>query len=646
MCDDQHPPGQDDAGSGLSRRHFLHGTAAVAAATALFREIPRLPLRSAARPAAADGTSAYSMAMHVHSSFSEYDGSMQSQMYQAAANAVDVLWWTDHDARMEGHGYRDVVHFTSLDHERGGPGQGIAWKWEVVKSGPLAAGSGGGIVTNPCSPNDPVVGGSMHLTAKSASRQTAKYGFYADSDRAAFNYQDNLTGQTLKIDVLLTKGWQYGYLELLIVTSYHEATAGRPAGDYSLSYRFAPGGAASRTAQGNAGVITIPVPSAGGDQWYTASITPSDDIAALWPDLDYRDFGFYELFLNAASEGDLVGGYFDYLRFDRSISGQAFYSQQAEMMAALAPAYPGVNQLQGTEVSPFLPHLNWFGGNITLPVYTGLHPGGDYVQFVADTVVPHIHAVGGLASYNHPFGPSFYRPPFSQAKQDEMLRQVARQLLPSGSRPALLGADLLEVGYEQRQGCDLAHHVALWDIMSRNAIFLTGNGTSDDHWGQNWFGEVNNWITSAWAASTSQASLLAALAAGRAWCGSLSGFRGSLDLLVDGTCPMGSVSISTASARKLAITATSVPAGGSVQLLQGDVDYAGTGGLAANTKLIASYPAHDLANGPVKTTVDNSRGSFIRTQVLDSGGTVVGLSNPAWLLRSAPPGGIPGPRAA
>ncbi len=229
MCDDQHQGHREgNAGSGLSRRDFLHGTAAMAAATALLREIPRLPLRSAARPAAPDGNAAYSMAMHVHSSFSEYDGSMQSQMFQAAANAVDVLWWTDHDARMEGIHYRDVVHFTSLDHEKGGPGQGGAWRWERVESGPLAAGSGG-IVTVPCSPNDPVYGGSMHLTARSASPRTATFGYYGNSKFAGWNYRDNLTGQTLEIDVLLENGWRHGYLELLITTSYHEAAAGRPA---------------------------------------------------------------------------------------------------------------------------------------------------------------------------------------------------------------------------------------------------------------------------------------------------------------------------------------------------------------------------------------------------------------------------------
>jgi hypothetical protein len=180
MCDDQGAgSGQAAAESGISRRRALHATAAVAAAAALPR-IPlpaRLPLRPAAREATADGKSAFSMAMHVHSSFSEQSGSMDSQLFQAAANSVDVLWWTDHDARMDGIGYRRTVHFTSLTRESGGPGQGGPWIWQRTVSGPLAGGSGGGIVEHPCSPNDPVGGGSLHLAAGSKTTATAKYGY-------------------------------------------------------------------------------------------------------------------------------------------------------------------------------------------------------------------------------------------------------------------------------------------------------------------------------------------------------------------------------------------------------------------------------------------------------------------------------------
>ena len=623
----------------------MHASAGAAAAAALLRRFPRLPLNSPARPVSADGLAAYSMAMHVHSSFSEQDGSMDSQLFQASKNAVDVLWWTDHDTRMDGIGYRQVVHFTSLTKERGGPGQGRPWDWTQVTSGPLGSRSTGGIVQSPSSPSDPVAGGSMQLIAKSTTGAPATFGFYAQTHQASWNYRDNLNGQSLTIDVLLTGGWQAGYLELLIVSSYHEAIGGRPAGGYQLSYQFVPpGGTARRTANGLTGIVTIPVtPNSGSDPWGTVTINPAEDIAALWPDMDYRDFGLYELTLSAVSTGDLVEGYFDYLRFNRSISGEAFLTQQADMGAALAARYRSVVQQQGLEVSLSLPHVNWFGKSVSIPDYGSTSGHRQYGMYLAQNLIPKVHASGGLVSFNHPFGYGDIAE-LPQAQQDAMLVQTATGMLPSSSAPAGLGTDLLEVGYYLRQGVDLAHHVALWDIMSRNALFFTGNGTNDDHFGQNWLVKSNNWFSSVWAPSTGVADLLAALAAGRAWCASLSGYRGSLDLLVDGSVPMGSVSVSTVLSRRLVATATAIPAQGSLQILQGKVDYAGAAGLSANTKVIGSYSAGQLSGGSVVHRVNTRKDSFVRTQVLDSTGTIVGLSNPVWLLRAVPPGGIPAPR--
>ena len=405
-----------------------------------------------------------------------------------------------------------------------------------------------------------------------------------------------------------------------------------------------PGGQASRAAQGLTGVIIIPVTPSGQGQWSTVTITPSDDIAALWPDLDYRDFALWGLTLSAASTGDHVAGHFDYLRFTRQISGETFLNQQIAMEAVLAPKYPAVVQQQGLEVSTLLPHLNWFGGNVAVPGSVTMTAPA-YRSYLQNTVVPDIHAAGGLVSYNHPFG--YDDPPeLPVSQQHTLLTQLAATLLPAAGAPAALGADLLEVGYNLRQGVNLAHHVGLWDVMSRNAVFLTGNGTNDDHYGQDWPGILNNWFTSVWAASTGQADLLAALTAGRAWCGSLSKYRGSLDLLVDGSCPMGSVSVSRVATRQLAASATGIPVGGALQVLRGRVDYAGTTDPQANTKVIGSYTAAELVGGSITQPVDTSEDSFIRTQVMDGSGVVVGLSNPLWLLRSAPPGGIPVPRSA
>ena len=119
MCDD-HP--------GISRRKFIHGAAVVGAAAAvgLPRGLtPRLPLRSPARAVAADGTSAYSMAMHIHSSFSEQNGSMAGSAstrrprtrWMCCGGPTMITGWTQSTT-----GTR--LHFTSLTGERERAGRG------------------------------------------------------------------------------------------------------------------------------------------------------------------------------------------------------------------------------------------------------------------------------------------------------------------------------------------------------------------------------------------------------------------------------------------------------------------------------------------------------------------------------------------
>jgi hypothetical protein len=647
MCDDH----------AVSRRRFLTGTAGAAAGALLLPQVPaalhkRLPLRSPARPASFAATNAYSMAMHIHTSASEQSGSVESHLFQAKKNLVDVCWFTDHDARMDSRDYRTVVHFTSLTKENPPPGQGSPWKWEKRESGPLnTSKSGGGIVTNPSSPHDPVAGGALHLAARSMSTSPATFGFYANSKPGGWNYRDNLTGQSLTIDVLLNKGWAKGYLEMLIGTSYHEASASRPAGVPQISYRFVHGtGSRSHSRQGNLGIVTVPVDNSSG--WATFTLKPSQDIEKLWPELDHRDFALFQLTLNAVSTGDLASGHFDYLRFDRTRTGGEVFAQQQSIGADLAATYPGVTQHWGLEISGALPHLNWFGSGVTVPTYAGVPRNHSaYMKYLTKTVLPEVHRAGGLYSYNHPFGVQGGTLG-SKAQQDRLLRQAATALLPT----RVLGADLIEVGYRVRGNCDLAHHLGLWDVMSRNAIFLTGNGVSDDHFGENWLAPPttpkNNWVTRVWAASTKLSDLQAALAAGRAWCGDLASFGSpgsALDMLVDKSVPMGAVSVAHGvNSRKLALTALDIPAGGSVTLHQGAVDYAGTANPVPNIKRIKTWTHAQLAaaGGTVTARVDTSADCFVRAIVQDSHAKAVGAGNPVWLLQKPPPAGIPAPRQA
>ena len=224
-----------------------------------------------------------------------------------------------------------------------------------------------------------------------------------------------------------------------------------------------------------------------------------------------------------------------------------------------------------------------------------------------------------------------------------MQAQTATALLANKA----LGADLIEVGYNVRQGVGFGHHVGLWDVLSRNAMFLTGEGANDDHYGQDWLGIVNNFYSTVWADSVAEADLLAAMRAGRAWCAPLASYRGSLDLMVDGSCPMGSVSVSALTSRALTVMATGLPTGARLQVVQAHVDYAGSADPTPGTGVVASFGAGDLtSSGTAALALDTSAASFVRTQVVDATGAMIAVSNPVWLLRSAPPGGIPAARAA
>jgi hypothetical protein len=426
------------------------------------------------------------MAMHIHSSFSEKYGSMDGQLFEAARNNVDVIWWTDHDTKMSGITDKNVVHFTSLTNETT---DGTPWQWQQKRVGSLTSASAGGIVSSPASPRDTIAQGSLKVTAQGTGSAAASLAYQATS-LGEPSWRTNLTDQSLSIEVRPTAVGSRAYLELLISSSHHPASGSRTAGQYSLSYRIGgPAAPGSRTATGRMGIITLPATV---NQWNSLVLRPAQDLAALFPDLDARDFSLYNLQLGAVSIASVTAsGYFDYLRFTRPITGEVSLQVQDEPMTSYARKYPGVTSHHGLEVSIYLPHINWYGGAVSLPSYTGRK--ADYYDYIRQTIIPDIHSAGGLASYNHPYGVAF-GPMKDQATQDQMLQQVATKMLPSKA----CGADIIEVGYPMREGVDLNHHVGLWDVCSRNALFLTGNGVSDDHAGTNWLNppSVTTWTTS------------------------------------------------------------------------------------------------------------------------------------------------------
>jgi hypothetical protein len=612
----------------FSRRTFLKGAGAALTVAGLD------PVLSGLGEADAAVSAPVSMAMHIHASFSEGTGSMEAQLTEAKTNGIDVLWWTEHDWRMVAYGYRQAVHFDALtENENGAP---LTWKQQTVGTLKQAAGT---IVNSPASPLDTHPPASLQVTAKSTSSSFAFNRYLADDSLARNNLAACLGGQTISIEVYPTKIGSDSFLEILVGTSFRPPKGTRPAGQYLLSYRIGgPGTPGSRVASGLTGIITLP---ANLKKWNSYVLHPADDLKAIWPDVDGRDSSLTSFCVGAASRSTAVAtGYFDYLRFTRTAPSDPM-GLQAQLIAAYTPAFPAA-QLAAMEISLYPQHINQYGGTRFLPDYSGLPLSPTASDVATQQLVGAIHSHGGLASMSHPFGtegaPAGALP---DADQEAQRRALASKLIGDNA----LGVDLFEAGYRLRGGVTIERHISVWDACSRNGIFLTGTGVSDNHNAQSWLTQANNFVTSAWAADKTAANLVPALGAGRCFFSDIGRFRGTLDLVADGTCPMGSASVSSLNSRTVQVSATGVPAGGTVRVVQGLVDYAGSGSPDPVTS-VTTLQAADVAGGLVSVALDTTSSSFVRLEVADAAGVLASGSNPLWLLRGTPPNGIPAARQA
>jgi hypothetical protein len=620
MCEDVAAAPRRD---GLSRRRVLQGAIGLAAVAGI-----GLPRRAAAAPLpprapSAAGLNAYAMAMHLHASTSEGAGSMRSHLAQAATNGFDVAWFTEHDWRRRRLLYRPSYHFAAKDFAYGG-------SWSMVKlpnTGSLTSTSVGQLVTSPVSPNDTAAGaGSLRLRATSTGTTAGTLRYTIDSSPSRLNMIARITGRVVSIDVLPNAVGPNAWGEIRVALSRQPAGVNRPAGIVALLYRLRSDiTTRTVTAQGTTAVVDVPVIPR---SWQTVVLDLSGDILRAWPDIDPRDNALTGLELHALSRrlapADI---YFGYLRFDEQ-AGYDALGIEHDLLAAYAPLTPTVLGLAGTEIS-LGPHINQFGGVQTPYPYGPVTSLWSKLGEIRPSVVSFIHAQGGLASINHPFKPRDSGGLTSAAA-------VAQDLLLIGAG----GADILEVGFAARDGAAIGDYLAVWDTLNRNALFLTANGTSDDHTGNGWANLANRYYTGAWAATREESALLGALAAGSAYVGYLGGFGGTIDMAMDspatgGTVPMGAVSISAETSRVLAIDVTALPLGGTVQVVRGDVDRAGALDPTATSSVVATLNATDLATSNLRT-VDTSDDCFVRLQVLDGAGKVVGFGQPIWVLKSDP----------
>ncbi|MEU5939646.1 hypothetical protein ABZ807_10690 [Micromonospora sp. NPDC047548] len=552
-----------------------------------------------------------SMAMHIHSAFSEGTASMDAHLQQATEHGVDVIWWTDHDFRMQAHGYRQAVRFEGLSE----PESGRSWTWNKILEGKpdLAVGT---FVNEPHSPDEPGKAMRLQVQAPASAWGALLY------EGVAWNstYTTSLAATVLELDVLAENLGPDAELLVRVLSSYRPATAGRRAGRYTLEYRIGQGTGRWTENDGLLGVVGLEVAPG---TWQRLRLDLESDVAALWPDVVAADSGIHRLRIGGRSRnGAMASGVVDRLRFRRSRrDGDESVALQDEMMREYAGRYPAVRQFHGTEIS-LVRHLNAFGGNFTLPDYGDAPPTKITTVEAAVAMVNFVHANNGLVAFNHPLEDAPSGP------------QLARLLIETNA----LGADMIEVGSKE----DFGESVFGFDAAARNAVFVTATGVSDDHGGSDWVNQKQRWITSVWADSTDEGELFAALRGGRAWFWDPQQWRGQLDILVRGTVAMGGVLVTPAAQAPVTISATDLPDGATVHLITGEVDYAGLVDPApATTSRQLELDQHEQRAHLVLPTLTSR---YIRVEIRNADGDVIGFSNPVWILKDQPRNGIPAER--
>jgi hypothetical protein len=580
-----------------------------------------------ARPAAAPtGLTAYSLAMHLHSSGSEGPGSVRSHLAEAATNGIDVAWFAEHDWVRNGTFHRKEYHFLPEDQAVGG-----TWLLPALPPvGRLRADSGGQLLSTPTSPNDRATDkGSLRLRATSSGRAKATIGHRIDTEsRSMVNVRGRILGRSVLVDVLPTNNGADAWGEIFFELSYHPGSGNRAPGIVSLLYRLRSDvDRRAVTRNGTTAVVDVPVTVG---RWQTVTCNLTEDVQETWFDMDARDNSLQSIAFHASSRDQATAElFFGFLRFEESRYDALGVEQ--ELLDAYADEEPDVLGLIGTELSVG-PHMNQYGGAQVPYPYGRVDSLAFRAGEIRRPIVDFIHRRGGLASINHPFLSA--DPWMGGTPQD-----VARYLLTIGGA----GADILEVGYGSLSL--LADHVAVWDTLARNGLFLTANGASDDHSGEDWARQEGRFYTGTWAAGLTERNLLNALARGRAYVGYLGSFRGTIDMTLDSVVPMGAVSVARQTSRDLRIDVTDLPDGGAVEVLRGVVDHAGTGDPNPNVAVVTRLGARDLSSSS-DVAIDTGEDCFVRLQVIDRTGAVVAFGQPIWTLKTPPPDGVPTPRRA
>lgn len=594
---------------------------------------------------------AYSVALHMHGSMSEQSGSWEWHTAKAESLGLDVVWWTDHDWRLSSIRSMKRYDFESTvwDAQRSRwsePDEAIYGEfryWEIDPAG------GGFLVT--------AVVDSVAFGGARSFRLSA-VGYPGPDFRAAHVTQtcsDFQNHHSLAKHVRLRFRVLPEQLDPVDARLVFEAElSDHPDGTPKLRYVLG--------SLDGEGPDAIPLGYTPG-VWNEYVVDVTQDAVARFSaggidSLRVLDntLAFVRLGLECRN-GAAAVVFFDEYRIepDPAREGPPMVDAARSIAAYYETRVPAVKHFVGSEVSLYRaqPHLNAYAPDLALVDYTG-HAFSDTLHYA----IEQIHAQGGAVSLNHLFGPQYwYENIPNETPEHRDARRTYTKRVYIGNRA--LGVDVLEAGYRRRGGCDLVHHLDLWDALNANMVFITGNGVTDSHgrgpyeldgWGPSEAGLrfTNNFVTWLYAETFDEAGFVRAMKGGRAYFGDPYRWQGAVELRTTDGFRMGQVVLTDLPAHDVLVEVTNVAPDVEVRLKQVEMRDDVWPTYLAPSYLRDEALAGTVDGGVFRDTVSVSTAlpSFVRVEVYDGSGGEMVFSNPLHLVTELPSRGIAAERAA
>ncbi|MHC4380566.1 MAG: CehA/McbA family metallohydrolase domain-containing protein [Planctomycetota bacterium] len=579
--------------------------------------LPALPTADRAGDNGIGSVSPYLMELHMHGSLSEHEGTMTNHTANGELFGYDGIWWVDHMDRIVRGRFPFTAGFENTLDGRFFAAIGFKNTFTIEEDipGSLVLGYGNQ------SPSE----GSFHL--ESGFSAPAGSGWVESRMLLeGFNRGERtslMSEPRFQVDArdAVVQG-EAGFLLRCTLSSEPDGVT-KQGIPYVVEY--VPSNFTAPPASGPQ-VLRQALPAVGSGSWTRLLAHPATDAVPLSPlGWDMAQRKFHLVFF--ARDGGSVDLDLDDLVYDvTGINNLLIYQEQKNMLDAnlssvlfhhVGSEIAGPFDQQVTQYSTRDHLLGLYDG--TPPELESFLPGRPLEAGYPETSISWIQGNGGVAVLAHIFGT--FDPP---SMQGDANAQTLSQRVRSNRA---WGADAMEIGYVQR-GRLLKDFVRVWDNLSSDRVYITGVGTSDDHWVLPWDLRINRFGSWLRSPDTSAASLLTTIRGGQVFFGDPHVFDPEGDVVfeqVGGAYDMGDVVPTAASTEDLSMTVSGARIGDELVLLHNRMEIARW-----------SFTTTSLS---VTRAVAVAPGDWLRLEVRDGNDAAFLYSNPIYYtdLGTSPP---------